>query len=170
MLKIAAREYLKNLIAYNLTMRLENNSIVMGHIENEILDFLNGYQFNRKEKVTSVQNYLKELRETLEICQETYMSILQNGTAHPKMFDFPSDVDNIEWFSKMMKEMLKNNAQFNIIIDDQNRVVFMKIATEPENWSTYRDLSGVFVENIHDYSIVELDDSYKSALDRRSKN
>lgn len=67
MLGIASREYLKNLIAYNIVSHIEKNSIVMGQIENEMIDFLNGYKFDRKEKVISVQNYLKELRETLNI-------------------------------------------------------------------------------------------------------
>ena len=53
MLGIASREYLKNLIAYNIFSHIENNSIVMGQIETEMLYFLNSYQFNRKEKVSS---------------------------------------------------------------------------------------------------------------------
>lgn len=48
MLGIAAHEYLKNLIAYNIVSHIEKNSIVMGQIENDMIDFLNGYQFDRK--------------------------------------------------------------------------------------------------------------------------
>lgn len=104
MLGIASREYLKNLIAYNIVSHIEKNSIVMGQIENEMIDFLNGYQFDRKEKVISVQNYLKELRETLNICQENYNNVLLNGSAHPQMYDFPSDFYDIEWFGKDLKK------------------------------------------------------------------
>lgn len=186
MLGIASREYLKNLIAYNIVSHIEKNSIVMGQIENEMIDFLNGYQFDRKEKVISVQNYLKELRETLNICQENYNSILLNGSAHPQMYDFPSDFYDIEWFGKDLKKILNNNGQFNIIVDYRNPIVLesanaimsivnsrcagticMKIATDMEKWPTYTDLNGRFVEHIHDYSIVELDDSYRKTLDKR---
>lgn len=188
MLGIAAREYLKNLIAYNIISRIENNSIVMGQIENKLLSFLNGYQFMRKEKVPSVPNYLKELKETLNICQETYNSVLLNGTAHPKMYNFPSDFYDIEWFGKDLKQILNNNEQFNIIVDYRNKVVLesanaimsivnsrcagticMKIATELEDWPTYTDLNGMFVECIHDYSTTELDDSCRKTLDKKLK-
>ena len=183
-----ANNDLKNLIAYNLIMRIENNSIVMGHIEKEMVDFLNGYQFDREEKVVSVQDYLKELRETLNICQENYNSVLLNGTAHPQMYDFPSDFYDIEWFGKDLKRILNNSEQFNIIVDYRNPIVLesanaimsivnsrcagticMKIATELENWPTYSDLNGRFVEHIHDYSIIELDDSYRKTLDKKLK-
>lgn len=186
MLGITSREYLKNLIAYNIISHIENNSIVMGQIENEMLDFLNSYQFDRKEKVSSVQNYLKELREILSICQENYSSILLNGTAHPQMYDFPSDFFNIEQFGKAIKKILNNNGQFNIIVDHHKQItlksanaimsivnsrcagtICMKVATDLENWPTYHDLNGCFVENIHDYSIVELDESYQKTLDKR---
>lgn len=43
----------------------------------------------------------------------------------------------------------------------------MKIATDMEKWPTYTDLNGYFVEHIHDYSIIELDDSYRKTLDKR---
>ncbi len=150
-----------------------------------MLDFLNSYKFDRKEKVSSVQNYLKELRETLSICQENYNSVLLKGIAHPQMYDFPSDFFDIEWFGKEIKEILNNNGQFNIIVNHQNPItlesaqaimsivnsrcagtICMKVATEPEKWTTYHDLTGCYVENIHDYSIVELDDSYQKTLDR----
>lgn len=186
MLGIASREYLKNLIAYNIVSHIENNSTVMGQIENEMLDFLNSYQFNRKEKVSSVQNYLKELRETLSICQETYSSILLNGTAHPQMYDFPSDFLDIGQFGEKIKKILNNNDQFNIIVNHHNTItlesakaimsivnsrcagtICMKVATDLEKWPTYRDLTGCFVENIHDYNIVELDDSYQKNLDKK---
>ena len=188
MLGISAREYLKNLIAYNLITHIENNSIVMGHIEKEMIDFLNGYQFDREEKVVSVQDYLKELRETLNICQENYNCVLLNGTAHPKMYDFPSDFYDIEWLVKKLKKILNNSEQFNIIVDYRNPIVLesakaimsivssrcagticMKIATESEDWATYSDLNGTFVEHIHDYSITELDDSYRKTLDKKLK-
>lgn len=185
MLGVASREYLKNLIAYNIVSRIESNSMIMGQIEPEIVNFLNGYRFERKEKVKSVQNYLKELRETLNICQENYNSILLSGLAHPQMYDFPSDFYDIERFGKSLKEILNNNDQFNIIVNHCNSItlesaqaimsivnsrcagtICMKVATDPEKWPTYSDLTGLFVECDHDYMIFKLDDSYQKTLDR----
>lgn len=104
------------------------------------------------------------------------------------MYDFPSDFYDIEWFGKDLKRILNNSEQFNIIVDYRNPIVLesanaimsivnsrcagticMKIATELENWPTYSDLNGRFVEHIHDYSIIELDDSYRKTLDKKLK-
>lgn len=189
MLGISSREYLKNLIAYNIVSRIESNSIAMGQIETEILAFLNDYHFHRKEEVPSIQDYLNELKETLNICKENYDSILLRNTPHPKMYDFPSDFFDIEWFGKKLKKILNNNGQFNIIVDYNNSItlksamaimsivnsrcagtICMKVATDPKEWPTYNDLKGYFVENPHDYSIVELNDScYKSLCKKRSE-
>lgn len=185
-LEITAQEYLKNLIAYHIINRIENNSLVMEKIEPEIIEFLNSDSFLREDKVSSVKDYMNELKDTLDICKQTYNSLLLRGEPHPKMYEFPSDFIDIEQFGKNIKRILNNNGQFNIIVDYRNPIVLesanaimsivnsrcagticMKIATDMEKWPTYTDLNGRFVEHIHDYSIVELDDSYRKTLDKR---
>ena len=38
----------------------------------------------------------------------------------------------------------------------------MKVATAPEDWETYIDTRDQLVEDVHDYSTIEVDDSYKN--------
>lgn len=183
---ISAREYLKNLIAYHIMSSIESNSTVMGKVEFEIIKFLNSNYFGRKQKVSSVKDYLNELKDTLSICSETYHSILLTGNPHPKMFDFPSDFFDIGKFGKKVKNILNNNGQFNIIIDiialESSKAIMsiinsrcagticMKVATDPEKWSTYYDLNGYYVADIHDYSTVELDDSHQKLLEKNMQH
>lgn len=185
MLDITAREYLKNLIAYHIISRIESNSVVMGQVESEIIKFLNSYFFDRKQKVSSVKNYLNALKDTLSIWKDNYDSILINGLPHSKVFEIPNDFLNILEFGNMLKEILNTNGQFNIIIDYKTKIalqsskaimsivnsrcpgtICMKIATDPEKWPTYHDLNGRFVENPYDYTYRELDDSNQKLLEK----
>jgi len=182
---ISAREYLKNLIAYHIMSSIESNSTVMGKVEFEIIKFLNSSYFGRKQKVSSVKDYLNELKDKLSICSETYHSILLTGNSHPKIFDFPSDFFDIDKFGKKVKNILNNNGQFNVIIDHKTKIalesskaimsivnircagtICMKVATDPEKWFIYHDLNGYYVADIHDYSTSELDNSRRKLLEK----
>ena len=43
-----------------------------------------------------------------------------------------------------------------------NGDISVKVVTESDAWDTFITSNGVFVEYIHDYGIIELDDSYKN--------
>ena len=135
----------------------------MGEIEKQLVDFFNSSYFNRKNDIKSVQSYLSELKEILSVCQEKYDSILFDN--HSKTYDFPSYFFDIEWFGKRIKEILKNNDQFNIIVDYHDSItleanqaimmiigtkcaktICMKVATDPKHWSTYTDQMNCFKE------------------------
>ena len=46
----------------------------------------------------------------------------------------------------------------------------MKIATEPDDWETYRDVNGQFIEAVHDYGTIELDNSLEDNMRRLIKD
>lgn len=185
LLDVTAREYLKNLIAYHIISRIESNSNVMGQVGLEIIKFLNSSFFNRKQKISSIKNYLSELKDTLSIWKDNYDSVLINGITHHKLYEFSSDFPNILRFGEMLKKILNNNDQFNIIIDYKEKTtiqsckaimsivnsrcpgtICMKVATDPEKWPTYYDLNECLVEELHDYTYRELDDSNQKLLEK----
>ena len=50
----------------------------------------------------------------------------------------------------------------NLIGARINSDISIKVATEPDGWKTYCDVNGKYIENIHDYGIIQLDNSYTS--------
>lgn len=81
---------------------------------------------------------------------------------------------------------LHNDSYFGFIIDHQtpfrlattkainiyaasrcNRDISIKVALAPDEWETYYDMSGNLVEAIHDYGVVELDNSFKQYVKRK---
>ena len=48
-----------------------------------------------------------------------------------------------------------------------NADISMKVACQPGEWETYYDLSGQFVQCVHDYGVVELDDSLNQYVKKR---
>ena len=79
-----------------------------------------------------------------------------------------------------IKKSLNNDSFFGVIVEPEdgasldsfkavNSIVYsrctgdlsMKIFTEPEDWRSYLDFVGNFVQENHDYGEVQIDDSLK---------
>ena len=92
-------------------------------------------------------------------------------------------------FVRLYKEAMNMKSYFGIIFDKQtplmpsstqainnligsriNGDISVKVAIEPDDWETYRDSNGQFVEATHDYGTVELDNSSKTYMKNRERN
>ena len=90
---------------------------------------------------------------------------------------------DINSFTQKIKEMLNNNSYFCIIADQQepisiysqqalnslinmriNSNLSLKIACNKDEWKTYYDLSGLLIENVHDYTELDLDEKVYKKL------
>ena len=83
-------------------------------------------------------------------------------------------------FVKQYKRGMNIDSHFGIIFDKKGYIfipstqtindliskrtnddISIKIAVKPDNWQVYTDTNDQFIERVHDYGMVELDDSYK---------
>lgn len=90
---------------------------------------------------------------------------------------------DVSVFTSHYKKSLNNDSYLNIIIDKNkdiatysmqainslvgsriNKNTSMKIIVEPSMWGSYYDRDGNIVQSVHDYGIVELDDSHSEYI------
>lgn len=91
-------------------------------------------------------------------------------------------------FIELLKRAINNNSYFGIILDKQkdialssiqainvwigrriNHNISLKVSTTLDTWDSYMDSNGIFIEGIHDYGIVELDNSYQEYMKKLKK-
>ena len=58
----------------------------------------------------------------------------------------------------------------NLMSSRINGDISVKVVTEPDAWATFITSNGVFVEYMHDYGIIELDNSYKNDMKKLIKD
>ena len=97
-----------------------------------------------------------------------------------KMNNIPIKFIDLSLFINHTKRMMRNNSGFHlitplekdispisvmainsIIATKYNRDISVEILCEPGKWPTYETLDNHKIEYVHDYGIVELDDSYE---------
>lgn len=150
----------------------------------EFLNRVNKLMLNKAH--TSISS-LQELKIILNEVKQAYLFNYEQYIASGQLKSF---VDNLPisflWLDKFVelyKKMLNNNSYFAILIDHQkpinslsyrainslvasriNADLSMKVICEPKSWGSHCDFNGNFIENVHDYGTVELDDSFKEHM------
>lgn len=184
-LQTISEEFLK----FNIVITILKKSLL--NIERDTLnkkmeEFLNS--INRYEvqpgfdKIKNIEELIKVLELSKSFYQEAYKSSYikeQNLTFDNISIPFL----HLPKFIREIKESLSNNSYFGIIINNNQKIhhtgtqvintlingrinadVSMKIFTESNDWPTYIDERGQFIEKSHDYGIEELDDNYKKHI------
>lgn len=184
LLSMVSRNYFDFTIYHQLLLELLNLDCFkeLGGRDEIFLEYVNRLIINDGfDKIQSLESLKDCLLQAKNFYQEKYISLL-TGT------DFKKDIDDLiissifmrERYIKKFKEMINNKSYFVVIIDHKNSIplisaqaingyismrctadISMKIACDPSEWSSYYDLDGNFIENPHDYSIIELDQSLK---------
>lgn len=94
-----------------------------------------------------------------------------------------------DMFIGQFKSAINNGSYFGVIIDNQsdialsstkainglvagriNKDISMKIATEPDGWDSYHEVSGQVIQRTDDYGTIELDDSHSKYLKKLKEN
>ena len=134
----------------------------------------------------------KGLNETLfKNCRKFYLTYphiktyLETGV-FPSLEGLPIRFMELDSFMHYYKKLLNNKSYFSVIVDQQSPIsslskraindvvgkrinadISMKVACQPDEWETYYDLNGQIVEAVHDYGVVELDDSLSQYVKKR---
>lgn len=141
------------------------------------------------DDIEDISEFSKILKEAKRFYSEEYVKLCQTGKFQGDITSLQLGFVDLNTFVTYYKKALGMKKHFSVIIDQQevgaiisqkaiNGIVTkrctgdisMKVACQPEEWKTYYDLNGMFAEAVHDYSAVELDDSYAKYVKDLKKN
>lgn len=177
-------EYLNFSIAHEMIDSLLNNCDC-DSIKDKVsifLKFINELS-TRETNISSLVELNELLKKAQNFYYENYCMYSKVGKHNNFLDELSIPFLDIDYFTKNFKEMLNNNLYFCVIADYQdfislpsiqainslvasriNSNISMKVACDPSKWQTYYSLNGDLTQNIHDYNIIELDDSYSEHI------
>ena len=147
---------------------------------------LNKYNVNSGYKeIESLDELILTLYETKEFYKSYYLDYVTTGKEEMSINDIAMPFLNFEFFVSQYKKVLNNKSYFGIIIDKHNDILLestknvnslvgsrinsdisMKIVVEPGQWDSYFSSNGQYIEAVHDYGVVELDDSQSKYINQ----
>lgn len=139
--------------------------------------------------ITSAIDLLKEIKASRDFYYESYMNYIKGLVTNISFDDITLPFLNLEMFVRQYKRETNMESHFGIVFDKKspatessiqainnyigsriNSDISVKVAVEPGDWETYHNTSGQPVEAIHDYGIIQLDDSYSSESKKMIKH
>ena len=165
------REYLSFLVA---TRILEKSNYFDETILNNKLSLLI-HLINKG--IVSVSELLDEMKKSRDFYYDSYIKYTKGLIKEISINEINVPFLNLEMFVRRYKRCMNMQSYFGIIYDKRDRVsvqsiqtinnfigarinndISIKIATNSNEWETYYNTNGQYVEAIHDYGIIELDD------------
>lgn len=184
---LVSREFLYFSIVSDILLKtMETNDLTNfnDRISNLIVT-LNKFLNKDYSPMRNLDDLIKVLIESKEFYKKYYMEYYGKGNENLSINDIALPFMQLDMVIGKLKNALNNNSYFGIILDKQNDIalsstkaindlvgsrinknISMKIATEPDKWTSFVDSNGQLVERIHDYGVVELDDSESQYLKR----
>lgn len=139
--------------------------------------------------ITSAVDLLKETKASRDFYYESYMNYIKDLIENVSFEDVTLPFLNLEMFVRQYKRETNMESYFGVVFDKKtpatessiqainnyigsriNSDISIKVAVEPDDWETYHNTSGQPVEAIHDYGIIQLDDSYSSETKKMIKH
>lgn len=151
----------------------------------EFLSRMNRLFVDNGQSIDDLDSLVRVLYQTRDFYRDGYKTYLETGV-FPSLEELPIKFMELDSFMHYYKKLLNNKSYFSVIVDQQkpisslskraindvvgkriNADISMKVACQPGEWETYYDLSGQFVQCVHDYGVVELDDSLNQYVKKR---
>ncbi len=148
---------------------------------NDLLERINRlYGHKQHTQARSLEELKSILEESRKMYSNYYVEYLQGDQSwfDPDSLKIPF-INAVDLATKT-KKALNIDSYYGLIFEIDKRMplasyqaingyitrrcntdLSIKIATSPAAWPTFYDLNGALAENIHDYGVVEPDDSYK---------
>ena len=143
----------------------------------EFLSRMTRFFVDNGQSFDDLDSLVRVLYQTRDFYSDGYKTYLETGV-FPSLEGLPIKFIELDSFMHYYKKLLNNKSYFSVVVDQQkpisslskraindvvgkriNADISMKVACQPGEWETYYDLSGQFVQSVHDYGVVELDDS-----------
>lgn len=179
-LSILSDEYLKLGIANDLLVALREQ------YDLSKLDSKRLIQVMEKSCETKIGN-LEELQHMLQKSQDEYKNIYEeyvnSGICANPYDEVSLPMLLLENFMSEFMTMIGNDSECELLINHEDEIsicsykainnllasrilggITLNIFCEPDDWKTFYDQSNMFIENIHDYTTIEYDESYKNSM------
>ena len=187
-INVLSREFLTFSIIYDILLKTKENidvDLFNSRIE-RLLYIINKYDKNPDySNITSLDDLISVVLESKEFSKVYYNNYL-TGKKLQSIDEIALPFLQIESFITQYKKALNNGSHFAIIVDKKstdialpsikqinsligsriNKNISMKVIVEPTMWESYITSNGQYVDNIHDYGTIELDDSHKEYVKR----
>ena len=184
-LNTVAREHLQFSIASDILRSAQRNYSVK-ELTVKLEQLLKQMDLSGR-KIKDSNELMSILQESKDFYKEYYEQYTTNGTElNINSIRIPFMM--LELWVADYKRQMNIDSHLGIMIDNQepisslsvqninsfvgsrcNKDISMKIATEPDDWSSYVDPNGQFVEAVHDYGTIEIDDCYRKVLEREKQ-
>ena len=180
-LKIVCTEFFSFSVLSSIMKKYKENN--NDSKNDDIIDYFDDLDINDLEEL------IKIFDESKEFYKKYYEEYLRNGASTHNINEIRLPFIELTDCLERLKEAINSTSYFALLIDNKkeisipstqvinlyvgsriNNVISMKIATEPNKWNTYLDSNGQYVQSLHDYGDVQLDDSLKKELKREKKN
>ena len=151
----------------------------------EFLSRMNRLFVDNGQSIDDLSSLVRVLNQTRDFYRDGYKTYLETGV-FPSLEGLPIRFMELDSFMHYYKKLLNNKSYFSVIVDQQSPIsslskraindvvgkrinadISMKVACQPDEWETYYDLNGQIVEAVHDYGVVELDDSLSQYVKKR---
>ena len=177
----ASREYLSFAIVTKILEKsMEFDKTILDTRLSRLINIINESRNAGYTEIEKVTDLLKEIKTSRDFYYENYINYVKGLTEKISIDDISIPFLQLEIFVRLYNEAMNMDSYFGIIFDKKNPLaisstkainnligarinkdISMKIVTEPDNWETYKDVNGQFIEAIHDYGTIELDNSYE---------
>ena len=165
-----------------VSLKKSNDVDVLNVKLSSLIESINKYYLNKDyERIQTVDGLIMLLNKAKAFYKRYYLEYLSNGVTSLDINNLELQFIDLDMFVSRLKYILENDCYIGMIVDKQDDIsvastkaintfvsaksnnVSMKIAVEPDNWSSYMDIRGQLIENTHDYSIIELDSAKTKA-------
>jgi hypothetical protein len=182
-IQIFYRDYVNYLIASSIlgTAIVQIDEKTLAEHSKELLDRSNSLFIAKdRQALTGLIGFKKMLDEAKELYYYEYVKYIASGELHDFNSKIPVRIIMMDAFIRYFKRMVNTNSYLGIIFDQQeplakgvqkainnyvsariNSDISMKVSCEPDEWKSYYDSNGVFIESVHDYGDVQLDSCYE---------
>ena len=168
---------------------LEKLLIAKNFTEKDGQNIIDYFYFPIDGRPENLEGLIHNIRESKEVYKNGYFEYCINGDEE-KLFSMVKKLDiqfmiSINDFLEVIQKITENQAPFMIIFDRKSKISFssvqsinllirmrnidcfcIKVACECDEWETQLDYYGNFIVGTHDYSTLELDNSFQQYLEK----
>lgn len=189
MLQAMSREYLSFLIASKILEKtIEYN---YDNLDDKLSWLINLTNMNKNQnygEIVCVKDLLNEFKISRDFYYDSYINYVKGLIENISIDDIAIPFLDLEMFVNQYKMCMDMQSYFGIILDKKNNIstlsvqainnfigaringdISIKVAIEPDDWETYCGTNGQYIEAIHDYGTIDLDDSYTKTLAKNKK-
>ena len=183
-IRTVSREFLSFTIAAKILEKsMEFDIATLDNRLSRLIRIINRNKNRGYSEVESAEQLLREIKVSRDFYYENYINYVRGIIKGISMEEITVPFLQLEMFVRLYKSAMNMSSYFGIIFDKKcslaissiqainslisariNSNLSVKVAIEPNDWETYKDANGQYIDAVHDFGTVELDDSLKEHI------